>query len=294
MPVFLLPVVFSTASRADQPDDDRLKVLSMGKLIFSDNRFSSSGKTSCKSCHRPEKSFSDVVPFSVRDNGTLTERSTPALYNMKQKVGYFSSEPVYTIESAVSRCFEEHLNVSVLDVYLTLKKDMTLSQLSTESFGRASAGSVYKAVAAYLESLNTSTSRLDRFRQGDLAALTAAEQSGLVLFEQQGCGYCHGGSELGGMVYSAPVNASPVSPDTIHSVTTARVQVPRLRNLSHTAPYFEDGSAATLQIALKRMSKLHSARSISDDQLELIRMFLLSHESTLSDFEGPVEYDFER
>jgi len=260
------------------------QILKLGKLIFSDRRFSASGETACSSCHRPEHGFSDRVPYSTKDDGQLTELSTPALFNMKHKIGYFSQDPVFSLAAAVERCMKTNQGASVLDIFVTLKKDSTLSSISTASFGRASAGAVFKSVAAYLETIQTSNSRYDRYMRGELIALTPAEQMGMVLFEQKGCVYCHTGKGMGGMVYIESADEDSLR----------EVQVPRLRNLSLSAPYFSDGSAPTLADAIRRMSQKHNATAVTAQELEKIRLFLMSNESSISDFEGPVRYEYER
>ncbi len=260
------------------------QILKLGKLIFSDRRFSASGETACSSCHRPEHGFADRVPFSLKDDGKPAGLSTPALFNLKNKIGYFSQQPVFSLAAAVERCMKNNQGVSVLDIYVTLKKDASLSRISTQSFGRASAGAVFKSIAAYLETIQTSNSRFDRYMRGELVALTSAEQMGMVLFEQKGCVHCHTGKGLGGMVYI----------DSVDEDSVREVQVPRLRNLSLSAPYFSDGSAKTLADAIRVMSRKHNASPVTDQELEKIRLFLMSHESSISDFEGPVRYEYER
>ena len=269
--------------QANTPISANPSVLKLGKLIFSDPRFSASGETACSSCHRPEKGFSDSAAFSRKDDGTSTVKSTPALFNMKRKIGYFSSAPVYSLEEAVERCLTTNHGVSILDIYVTLKKDSSLSQIATKSYGRVSAGAVFKALAAYLQSIKTSDSRYDRYLNGEISALTPSEQTGFVLFEKKGCIHCHAGRALGGMVYQKSVSDR----------AKGRVQVPRLRNLSVTSPYFSDGSAATLAEAIRRMSHLNNATPVTEQELEKIRLFLMSNESYISDFEGPIRYEYE-
>ncbi|WP_417594455.1 cytochrome-c peroxidase [Oceanospirillum sp.] len=261
-----------------------LSLEKFGKQIFSDRRFSASGQTSCRSCHKPEFAFSDQRAVSIKDDGTETELSTPALFNMKQKIGFFSLQPVFSLKAAVERCFKRNQSSDGMDIYAVLEGDAGLSRFVIHNFGRVSSDAVYQSVAAYLKTIQTSNSRYDRYRQGELSALTYSEQSGMVLFEQKGCIYCHGGKEMGGMVYS----------DSIDTSVDRDVQALRLRNLSLTAPYFSDGSARTLSEAIYRMSKRYSATPISQNDLEKIRLFLLSNESSISDFEGPVRYENER
>ncbi|SEF91311.1 cytochrome c peroxidase [Oceanospirillum linum] len=280
----ILAFVLMTPVHAEPSIAPGLTLEAFGKQVFSDRRFSASGQTSCRSCHKPEFGFSDHRAVSIKDDGTATALSTPALFNMKQKIGFFSLHPVFSLKAAVERCFKRNQNIDETDIYGVLERDAGLSRFAIHNFGRASADVVYQSVAAYLKTIQTSNSRYDRYRQGELSALTYSEQSGMVLFEQKGCIYCHSGREMGGMAYS----------NSIDTHVNRDVQVLRLRNLSLTAPYFSDGSAQTLSEAIYRMSKRYSATPVSQSDLEKIRLFLLSNESSISDFEGPVRYENER
>ena len=51
-------------------------------------------------------------------------------------------------------------------------------------------------------------------------------------------------------------------------------KVPTLRNISQTAPYLHDGSAKTLEDAVRAMSKYQLGTTLSDSDVELIVKFL--------------------
>jgi cytochrome c peroxidase len=51
-------------------------------------------------------------------------------------------------------------------------------------------------------------------------------------------------------------------------------KVPSLRNVELTAPYFHDGTAATLADAVPMMSKYQLGRRLTDQEVELIVEFL--------------------
>jgi cytochrome c peroxidase len=53
-----------------------------------------------------------------------------------------------------------------------------------------------------------------------------------------------------------------------------KVRVPSLRNVATTAPYFHDGSAATLEDAVRRMAAAQLDRTLTDQQVESIVAFL--------------------
>jgi cytochrome c peroxidase len=52
------------------------------------------------------------------------------------------------------------------------------------------------------------------------------------------------------------------------------VRVPSLRNVAATAPYFHDGSAATLNEAVRRMGLAQLDRVLADSQVASIIAFL--------------------
>jgi cytochrome c peroxidase len=52
------------------------------------------------------------------------------------------------------------------------------------------------------------------------------------------------------------------------------VRVPSLRNVATTAPYFHDGSAATLEEAVRKMAAAQLDRTLTDDQVTALVAFL--------------------
>ncbi|MFK7794195.1 MAG: cytochrome-c peroxidase [Gammaproteobacteria bacterium] len=69
----LPPLPISKSNRfADQPQAQEF-----GELLFFDQRFSRDGKSSCASCHQPEKYFTDGLPRIT--NNTTVGRNTPTV-----------------------------------------------------------------------------------------------------------------------------------------------------------------------------------------------------------------------
>jgi cytochrome c peroxidase len=52
------------------------------------------------------------------------------------------------------------------------------------------------------------------------------------------------------------------------------VRVPSLRNVAATAPYFHDGSAPTLAVAVRRMAAAQLGATLSDAETDAIVAFL--------------------
>ena len=127
------------------------------------------------------------------------------------------------------------------------------------------------AIATYERSLTTPGSRFDRWLSGEAAALSAEEQNGYRLFKSLGCISCHQGVNIGGNLFQRHGIFHPLaSPDP------AILRVPSLRNVATTAPYFHDGSAPTLDDAVRKMGKAQLNTLLTDPQVTAIVAFLHS------------------
>ena len=112
-------------------------------------------------------------------------------------------------------------------------------------------------------------SRFDRWLRGDANALTAEELDGYRLFKSLGCIACHQGVNVGGNLYQRHGIFHPLGrPDP------AILRVPSLRNVATTPPYFHDGSAPTLDIAVRQMGFAQLNSTLTDPQVQSVVAFL--------------------
>jgi cytochrome c peroxidase len=150
--------------------------------------------------------------------------------------------------------------------------------LSTANYGRA--------IAAYEATLVT-PAPFDRYLGGDVAALDTLQKTGLRLFIDRGCAACHQGALLGGTT----LQRFGVVQDYWRATGSAKVdegryavtgkeedrhvfRVPMLRNVARTAPYFHDGSVATLEAAVRVMASVQLGQTLRDDEVAAIVAFL--------------------
>ncbi|MGN6109585.1 MAG: di-heme enzyme, partial [Kofleriaceae bacterium] len=122
-----------------------------------------------------------------------------------------------------------------------------------------------RALASFERTIVSGRSRVDRFLDGDTAALSEAERRGLVLLgsERLGCRTCHGGFAFTaaadrdvpffntGLYDVDGRGGYPARDRGLYEITgdpadVGRFKPPTLRNLALTAPYMHDGSVATL------------------------------------------------
>ncbi|MBV8120512.1 MAG: c-type cytochrome [Alphaproteobacteria bacterium] len=129
--------------------------------------------------------------------------------------------------------------------------------------------SLLDAIATYVQSLLTPGSRFDRWLGGDAAALSAEELNGYQLFKSLGCVSCHQGVNVGGNLFERHGIFHPLA-----SPKPEILRVPSLRNVATTPPYFHDGSAPTLQEAVRQMGHAQLDQKLSDQQVDAIVGFL--------------------
>ncbi len=128
---------------------------------------------------------------------------------------------------------------------------------------------VLDAIATYERSLLTPDSRFDRWLTGETSALSNEEIHGYNLFKSLGCVSCHQGVNVGGNLFQRHGIFHPLA-----SPKPEILRVPSLRNVATTAPYFHDGSAPTLDDAVRKMGYSQLNRDLSDEQLHAIIAFL--------------------
>jgi cytochrome c peroxidase len=147
---------------------------------------------------------------------------------------------------------------------------------------------VQRALAAFERTLLTPGSRFDQYLLGDTAILSYEEKQGYQRFKEYGCIACHQGVNIGGNMFQkfgvfgdyiadrgqatkADLGRFNVTGD---EADRAVFKVPSLRNVALTAPYFHDGSAATLEQAVDIMFQYQLGRMPGNEDKTLIIQFL--------------------
>ena len=171
--------------------------IALGKALFFDRRLSASNALSCASCHQPDKAFTDGLPISIGYPGTALFRNTPTLLNVAHvKSAYWDGRMSGADLASVIR---DHLTEPFFmasDGRLLIERMKQVPEY-VELFKVAYSvepdfGTILKAVAAYVGSLNSPLTPFDRFQIGDEKALSADALAGKKLFEgHAGCAKCH-------------------------------------------------------------------------------------------------------
>lgn len=271
-------------------DVDPRKV-DLGRRLFSDSRLSAGNGVSCASCHFLNRGLTDGQPISSGLPGNPGATNTLSLFNvgLSSKLTWAGLD--ISLAEQTKRVVENPSTMGAKwdQVVATLKNDRsvnaTFQQLYREGLQR---DTIIDALVQYQTSLITPNAPFDRFLRGDSQAISPQAQHGYQLFKSYGCVSCHQGVNVGGNmlqvfgIFGTPQAAAlgASTPGSAHGsgIDDQRpvFRVPVLRNVQHTAPYFHDGSAATLEAAISVMAQYQLGREISDGDIADLKDFLNS------------------
>jgi cytochrome c peroxidase len=260
------PIVAVPAPRAQDPQR-----LLLGEQLFSDRRLSHGNTHSCLLCHDIGSNGASANADDTPE-GQPTALNTPTVFNVSLSFRLNWEGNVRSLEEGIERSVSNPaIMASSLDeVVGKLRADPEMVKQFRKAYEQEpNAAAVLDAIATFERSLVTPGSRFDRWLMGETAAITPEEQSGYQIFKSLGCVACHQGINVGGNMFQRHGVFHPLgSPEPV------LLRVPSLRNVAATAPYFHDGSAATLPEAVKSMGLAQLDRVLTDRQISAIVAFL--------------------
>jgi cytochrome c peroxidase len=260
---------------ADNPQTDAK--IALGHQLFFDKRLSVDGSRSCYSCHQNEHGNGGETPLAVGAQEKPLTRHSPSIWNVGYLDALYWDGRAPTLEAQALGAWGGG-NMGVGKDNLA-KKAAELSKIQgyATQFEAVFPGegltpdTVAKAISAYERTLICDDSAYDRFAGGDESALNAEQKRGLALFTGKAqCVLCHAppffsnamGVE-GGLFYNIGIGTrgkaeAEVDPGraavTENDSDWAAFKIPSLRNVSKSAPYFHDGSVASLEQAVALMA----------------------------------------
>jgi len=282
----------------DNPTTDE-KIL-LGKMLFMDPRFSSTGTVSCNSCHNVMEGGDDSRTVSMGVHGKTGGRNSPTVWNSAFHSVQFWDGRVNLLEDQAKGPVTNPVEMGVTEIEQAMDKVRAIPGYKPyfeKAFGADSmtVDNAAKAVAAFERTLITPNSPYDRYVKGDKKAMTAEQVAGMETFASTGCTSCHSGAafngptmEFGQGFYAKfPTFADNkfdkqynLSADLGRQAATKNVadahmyRVPTLRNITDTAPYFHNGSVNDLSEAVRLMAKTQLNRDLSEKEAKEIVAFL--------------------
>ncbi len=260
--------------------------VALGRLLFHDPILSKDSSISCATCHPLINYGVDGLEKSFGVNGAIGKRNTPTVWNARYNFSQFWDGRAKDLKEQalvpITTSFE--MNETLDGVVKKLSNDKNYTKYFQRVYDDGvTAANIADAIAAFEMTLVTPDSKFDLFLKGDKSALTPQEQEGLSLFKSKGCVACHNGINIGGTLYQkiGVFGDIPSGSDDLgrYHITKKAFdkqyfKVPSLRNVEKTAPYFHDGSAATLREAVETMVDVQLGRMLEEKEIEKIVLFL--------------------
>jgi cytochrome c peroxidase len=258
-------------------DPKRGEKIELGHALFFDQRLSANRDRACYSCHQNEDGNGGHDPTAIGSGNKPQPRHAPVIWN----VGYFKTALYWDGRAAT---LEDNAKAAWGGGNMGVGKDNLdkkaaelaaipgYKKLFDAAFPGAAikADQVAQAIAEYERTLICRDTRYDKFAAGDKSAMNEQEQRGLDVFSGKGmCLVCHAPpffSTAMGVDNVAFFNAGIGTSGPEDKVDVGRMKVtsnasdwaafkpPSLRNITKSAPYFHDGSAAKLEDAVKLMA----------------------------------------
>lgn len=260
------------------PDDPkRAQKIALGHVLFFDKRLSGANDRSCYSCHMNEQGNGGKEPLAIGSGDKVMTRHSPVIWNVAyyKNAGYWDGRAP-TLEANIKGAWGgPNMNAGAdnLDKKAAeLAKIDGYKKLITDAFDKAelTGDQAASAIAEYMRTMICKDTAYDKFAAGDKSALSEQQQRGLDVFMGKGaCITCHAPPYFstamgvdGGIYFNVGIGTQ-VPEDQVDvgrmKVTNdpkdwAAFKPPSLRNVTKSAPYFHDGSVASLEEAVKLMA----------------------------------------
>lgn len=277
----------------------------LGKQLYFDARLSKDGTVSCNSCHSAMGGGTDNRRVSVGVGGKTGGRNSPTVWNSAFHSVQFWDGRAPTLEEQAKGPLTNPVEMAMPDHNAVMDRVKAIPGY-VEQFKRVfgdtggkemTIDNLAKAIAAYERTLITPGGAFDKFLKGDKKAISTLAKKGHDLFVSTGCITCHMGPNLSGP--TLPIGTGfyqkfPTFADSPYVVkynlamdpgraeATKKQEdkgmwrVPTLRNVALTAPYFHNGSVASLDEAVRVMASTQLNKNLKDGEVQAIVAFLES------------------
>lgn len=300
---------------ADSPADNPSTVerVELGKKLFFDPRLSLTGTVSCNTCHNIMEGGDDGRPTSMGIRGLIGPRNAPTVWNSAFQASHFWDGRSPSLEDQAGGPIVAGPEMGMPAHQHAVDRIASVPGYQAEFrevFGEGDVIQIentVKAIAAFERTLITPNSPFDRYVQGEQTALTEQQIRGMNFFDSVGCTECHSGAafnnwnpgddaeflEFPRYTTSPYITKYELTADHGRSEVTKdeadkhHFKVPTLRNITLTAPYFHNGSVATLTDSVKVMAETQLDTTLSDSDVADIVSFLNSLEGTFPEITLP-------
>ena len=283
---------------ADNPTTEAK--VELGKMLYMDPRFSSTGTVSCNSCHNVMEGGDDSRSVSMGVHGKTGGRNAPTVWNSAFHSVQFWDGRAPLLEDQAKGPVANPVEMGMKDVDTAMERVRRIPGYKAyfdKAFGENSmtVDNAAKAVAAFERTLITPNSSYDKYVKGDNKAMSEQQVRGMNKFASSGCTSCHSGAAFNGpqmklgegfftkfptFTDNSYVAQYKLADDKGRQEVTGNeadanmFRTPTLRNITDTAPYFHNGSVNDLAEAVRVMAKTQLNKDLPDADVNDIVAFL--------------------
>jgi cytochrome c peroxidase len=267
--------------------------VALGRQLYYDQRLSGDGQRSCYGCHVCEHGLTDGRPTALGAFDKPLTRSSPTMWNIGFHWAYYWDGRAASLEAQAAAAWKGG-NMGAKDrlpaILAGLNRIPGYRQQFDDVFGSlATEDNVPQALAAYMRTIISDDTPWDRWQAGDESAVSESAKRGWAVFQEKGCTECHAGVLFTDQQFhNVGIGMDAEEPDlgryqvTQEEKDKGAFKTPTLRDISQSAPYFHDGSVATLEEAVDLMlggglpnpwidsQKLKKAEATAEERADLI------------------------
>ncbi len=305
------------------PEDNPLSQdkIELGEKLFFDARLSVDGSVSCYSCHQDEQGGGGKEPLAIGAQQKQLTRHSPVIWNVGHLSKLYWDGRADSLEAQAKGAWgggnmgvgKDNLDKKAAEIAALPEYRESFKKVFPEA-KTITADHIAQAISSFERTLECKDTAYDKYAAGNKAALSDEQKAGLDLFMGKAmCTACHSppffssAYTKNGAFFNVGVGTKGVADDQVDvgrmkvsedEKDWAAFKVPTLRNVTKTAPYFHDGSAATLKEAVQFMASggvdnknknpLMSDKNLSEGEIESLISFLaaLDCEKTVKPKEG--------
>lgn len=277
--------------------------VALGWQLFYDKRLSKDGSMSCESCHHPAQAYTSGAALDQKVNGKLNTRNAPTMENVGYASSFYWDGRMGSVEKVSNAAWTGQLGADPKTVAAKLNAISLYRAEFQRAFHQdATPVNIPQALAAFLRNLKSGDAPWDKFDGGNKKAVSKSVKHGFDVFQKSRCTACHVPPLYSDYQFHNTGIGFDKQTVTEHDhgrmdfskdkQDDGKFKTPTLRDVAKTAPYFHDGSVATLEEAIAVMAGGGHANANLDEKLKpnklskkdlgAIKLFLESLTGTVS------------
>lgn len=238
--------------------------VALGHQLYFDKRLSGDGTRSCYSCHVNEKGLTDGLPVAIGAFEKKLTRSSPSMWNIGFHDTYYWDGRAPSLEAQGLAAWKGG-NMGTADVDAKAREIAAIegyrTQFQAVFGGEPTPERIIQAISSYERTIVCDDTPFDRWLAGNQDAMNEQQKRGFATFGKAGCIACHTPPLFTDrQFHNTGIGMDKPEPDVGRFKVSQQerdrgaFKTPSLRDITKSAPYFHDGSVATLEEAVKFMA----------------------------------------